>query len=74
MKTQREIEIEVLSIVTHALMGEEVHDKNVEKIVEQCTALVMVERATECVHPYWAVHRKMDFERCLKCGEILCEG
>lgn len=28
----------------------------------------------ECEHPYAYVYRKMDFEKCSKCGKILCEG
>ena len=28
----------------------------------------------ECEHPYAFVYRKSDYERCDKCGKILCEG
>jgi len=28
----------------------------------------------DCVHPYADVYRKMDFEKCNKCGKVLCEG
>lgn len=28
----------------------------------------------ECVHPYAFVIRKVDFEKCTKCGKVLCEG
>ena len=27
-----------------------------------------------CVHPYMDIYRKMDYEKCNKCGEVLCEG
>ena len=28
----------------------------------------------ECSHPYAFVQRKGDFEKCTKCGLVLCEG
>jgi len=27
-----------------------------------------------CVHPYAEIYRKMYFEKCSKCGKVLCEG
>ena len=29
---------------------------------------------TGCVHPYASVHRRGDFETCMVCGKVLCEG
>lgn len=32
------------------------------------------EEAKVCEHPYAFIYRKSDFERCDKCGKVLCEG
>lgn len=32
------------------------------------------EQKAECEHPYHSVYRKMDYEKCNKCGKVLCEG
>ncbi len=28
----------------------------------------------ECEHPYLAIFSKCGYEKCLKCGKVLCEG
>ena len=63
-------EIEKLKFENLALQSDKVD--NMLKASESNLSLDCV--SVECEHPYYAVYRKMDFEKCTKCGKILCEG
>jgi hypothetical protein len=44
-----------------------------KKTQKQCDEYE-VSKSNECNHPYVHVVREMDYEKCTKCGKILCEG
>ena len=44
---------------------------NWDKLIEYVDKLLPTD---ECEHPYAFVYRKGDFEKCSKCGKILCNG
>jgi hypothetical protein len=45
-----------------------------EQATKKPDAQPVAEETESCEHPYNRVYRKMDFEKCTKCGKILCEG
>ena len=46
----------------------------VEYAEQQVKNLNIPDVSIECEHPYMFVYRKMDYEKCTKCGKILCNG
>jgi hypothetical protein len=47
------------------------HPENCSPIAEK---IIQEIRNQECEHPYIFVNRKGDYEKCLKCKKVLCEG
>jgi len=45
---------------------------DIDKIAKELSLLQ--EQGEECEHPYALVYRKGDYEKCTKCGKVLCEG
>ena len=65
-------------VFTDDLAINEVTAEIVEACRQKCTIPVVSGSlplaSEECDHPYALVYRKGDYEVCLKCNKVLCEG